>query len=209
MRTQRQSFKLCIRHFQTCRIDGRVQVSLATKTGLSAGSRNVIENRLVTFERSASPVAAYQIEHSMLNRVPLGSTRRIMGHGDRQATFVSQSLKPYFPQPATTAIAAATITFNQQMLLIGIDTLAYLQPPLSDRCYSKPCCVMRRSHDHKSLSASNIINPVRDCFARSHLRKVVEVDSTRTLAPFTTRLLEFANQFDFLRIHTDNRKFSS
>ena len=200
MPTQRQSFKLCLRHFQTCRICGRVQISLATKTGCCAGGRNVIEHCLITFERSASPVAADQIEHSMFNRIPLGSSRRIVRHGDRQSTLRSQSLKTYFPPTATTAITTATITLNQQMALTTIGTLSHLQPPLSDRRDGKLCRVMRRAHDDHSLIASKIINPVRDGFAHSQLRKVVEVDSTSSLAPFTTRLFELPNQLDFLRI---------
>ncbi len=133
MRTPRQTFKLRRRHFQACRIRGRVQIRLATKTCRRARRRNVVDHCLITFERSASPIAADQIEHPMLNRIPLGGSRRVMCDRDRQPALVSQTLQSDFEPPTPVAITAAAIALNQQMLRRSIDLLSNGKPPLPDR----------------------------------------------------------------------------
>ena len=52
----------------------------------------------------------------MLNRVPFGSAGRIVTHGNRQAKNIGHLvLQVSFPDPGTIAVAAPTISFNQQV----------------------------------------------------------------------------------------------
>ena len=66
-------------------IDCRVQISLTTKARGRGRRPNVVEHRLIAVQRMTCPVAANQVEHAMLNRVPFGGSGRIMVDRDNQA----------------------------------------------------------------------------------------------------------------------------
>ena len=62
-----------------------VKVGGDQKPGLSFGGANKVEDLLVAIERFSSPVLGDFREESMLDGVPLGSARWVMGDGECQA----------------------------------------------------------------------------------------------------------------------------
>ena len=133
MWTQRQFFKILSRHFQTCQIGSCVQISLTTKARRCLSAGYVIDDSLITFKRSRSPIATYQIEHPMFNRIPLRGSSRVMGHCDIEFELISKVLQSDFEQATTITITATTITFNQQMSCKRILMLSDATPPPSYR----------------------------------------------------------------------------
>ena len=68
----------------------------------------------------------------MVDLVPFAGGRRIMHHGDRQLFLMGQVLELFLPQPISHPIGVASISGDQQFLLVRIERFATLLPPPSD-----------------------------------------------------------------------------
>ena len=80
----------------------------------------------------AAPVLRDEREQPVLDLVPLAGAGRQMTDGDGHAEFVGQRLQFALPQPHASAIAAATISSDQQAAGFGITRPPHGLPPAPD-----------------------------------------------------------------------------
>ena len=186
-------------------IDGGIQIGLAAKAGGRGRGPNVVEYRFVTVQRMTSPVGADQIEHPMLDQVPLGGPRRIVVDGDNQAEFIGQLLQFDPPQSGSIPIGTPTVGLDQQAALARIQHPPQVQPPRSDRRDRKLSRIMRRADDDIAQVMADVIDTVGNSFALGQTQKVVDMHLASLLAPLFAGLLKVADQLRLFRIDTDDR----
>ncbi len=87
MWTQPQLIQLFCRNSDPGLINRGIQFGLAAKTRRRGRGANEIQDRFVTVQGMPGPIGTNQVEHPMLNQIPFGSTRRIMGDGNRAVQF--------------------------------------------------------------------------------------------------------------------------
>src|ERR1051326_9207487 len=103
----------------------------------------------------------------MLDRIPFRCACRQMRHCDRQMEFVCQLLQAKLPSIRTTTIRIATVGFNEQLPLLRIMMLSYLQPPTPNRSTSKLWGLMRCANYDEAFITSDIINSIGNRYALS------------------------------------------
>ena len=185
-------------------INSLVQVCLAVQPTLRFRSANELEDRFVTNQRLAGPVAADLRKQAMLNRIPLGGASGQMGHGDGQAKFIRQLLQLVLPVPATIAIRIAAIRLNQQFMRVRGVHLSGLHPPASNGCHRELRGLVRGPHHHEPLVARHVVNPEGDRHTVSITGKVILQHSASLPPPSAARILKVADQFTFFGIHADH-----
>src|SRR5919108_2978958 len=186
-------------------INSLVQVCLAAQPTLRFRSANELEDRFVTNQRLAGPVAADLRKQAMLNRIPLGGASGQLGHGDGQAKFIRQLLQLVLPVPATIAIRIAAIRLNQQFMRVRGVHLSGLHPPASNGCHRELRGLVRGPHHHEPLVARHVVNPEGDRHTVSITGKIILQYGASLPPPGASRILEIPDQFAFLRIHADHR----
>jgi hypothetical protein len=87
------------------RVVATIQVRGHRQTRLDSGGADKAEDLLAAVERLTRPVFGDFREESMLDGVPLGRARGIVGHREREATGIREEFG--FPAPTPAAIAAA------------------------------------------------------------------------------------------------------
>lgn len=85
MRLDAKGLQLLGSRFCAGGIVATVEVGGDGQTGLSSGGANEAEDLLVAVKWFPGPVLGDLREETMLDGVPFGSTRRIVGDGERQA----------------------------------------------------------------------------------------------------------------------------
>lgn len=185
-------------------INGRVQIGLTTKISGRSRGPNKIEDCLVTIQGVASPVGTNQIEHAMLNQVPFGSTRGIMGHRDNQTELIGQTLQADFPEPPPMTIRATPIRLDQKVGFTRIKATPQFQPPSPDGGHGKLGSIMRRTDHDVTLVMADVIDPIGDGFALGRVQKVIDIHVTPLLSPLHSRLLKVADQLTLFGINTDD-----
>ena len=186
-------------------VKGLGQVRLAAQPGLSFCGPNEFENCFVTDQGLSSPVLADLRKQAMLNRIPLGSSGRIMRHSDRQSEFIRHSLQSIFPSPGAIAVGIAAVTFDQQFISVRVVSLPDLHPPASDGGHRKLRRLVRSSDDDEPLVAPHIVNPKGNGHALSMAGKVIGQHFGGLPPPRAASVFEVPNQFAFLRINADDR----
>ena len=92
------------------------QVTFDSQARLGFGFCDQAQDGLVAIQRLAGPMFADFTEEPMLNRIPFGSTGRIMANRDLQIEWIGQLLlESVFPGAHPGAVAAAAIGQNQQL----------------------------------------------------------------------------------------------
>lgn len=125
-----------------------IQAGPAVKTSSRARGPDEFQDRFVGGQRLSGPVGADQTEHAMVDRIPLRSSRWIMGHSDDQAALVRQTLQSSFPFPFPMVVGPAAIHLDQQMLTAGITVPADLRPPATNRRHDESRSLLRHTKDH-------------------------------------------------------------
>jgi hypothetical protein len=130
---------------------------------------------------------------AMLDRIPFGSTGRIVGDGYGQGKGVGQSgLELGFPGVTAATVAAADISQNEQLVGIAIAGGTFLVPPMSDGMSGKGGSVVGNA-DHQSTAIfHNIVNPIRNSDPNRIGAEVVIIDATRGRFPTVARIFEIA-----------------
>ncbi len=82
MRLDAKCLKLLGCGFGASGIVATVEVSVDRQAGSSCGGANEAEDLLIAVERFASPVLGDLREEAMLDGVPFGSTRGVVGDGE-------------------------------------------------------------------------------------------------------------------------------
>src|SRR5262249_37540238 len=160
---------------------------------------------LVTYQRLSRPVAADQVEAAVLNRIPFRGSGRIVSHCNRQAEFIGELLQICFPRPAAAPAGAATVSFDQQVVLPGVSQTPDLTPPPTNYSDSEFRCVVRSADHDEALIAPDIVNPIRDRDADGITTEVVVQYIVRRASPLPTGLLETTNHLFLFGIYADHR----
>ena len=84
MRLDAKRLELFGSRFGACLIVATVEVSSDRQTGSRARGANEAQDLLIAVERFASPVLGDLREETMLNGIPFGSARRVVGNSERQ-----------------------------------------------------------------------------------------------------------------------------
>ena len=92
-----QFIHLCVCYFDACLIVGVVERRLNIQAGCRGRSRDEIDNRRQTIERTAAPVLTNERKEPMLDFVPLTRPRWEMTDRNLQPQAIRQLLKLDFP----------------------------------------------------------------------------------------------------------------
>lgn len=205
MGTQTQLIQGFDRNRNPCFIDGGIQIGLTAKAGGRGCSPNIVEHGFVTVQRVTGPVGTDQIEHAMLDQIPLGGARRIMVDGDNQAKLIGQLLQFEPPQAGAVAIRTPTIGLDQQAVLARIEFASQFQPPRADRGHGKLSRIMRGADNDVAPVMGDIIDTVGNSFALGQTQKVVDIHLPSLLPPLFASLLKVTDQLRLFGIDTDGR----
>ena len=93
-----------------------VEICSDAKSGLGLSSAGIVEDFLVRVQWFGSPVWRDFRKQAMLDRIPLGSARRIMCHGYGQGEGVGQlPLNFRFPGVTAATVTTAGIVQDEQL----------------------------------------------------------------------------------------------
>ena len=168
-----------------------VELSGDGQAGLGSGGANEVEDLLIAVEWLAGPVLGDFGKEAMLDGVPFGSARRVVGDGESQPEWIGQlRLEFGFPGAATSAIAAAGVAQNEELPGAWIADRSFLAPPMRDGMGSKGGCVMRDAHHDRPSIGEQVIDAVRDGDAGGVGTEIVVVDQAGRQVPTRAGILE-------------------
>ena len=200
-----KGLKLFGRRFSAGRIVATVEVSGDRQTGLGSGGANEAEDLLVAVERFAGPVFGDLGEEAMLDGVPFGSARRIVGHGEGQAEeSASGDWSSVFQARRPTAIAAAGVAQNEELAGTWIARAPFLLPPMRNGVSGKGGCVVRDADRDRPSIGEQIVDAVRNGDAGGVRAEVVIVDQAGRAIPSRPGVLEVADQFALFGVDADD-----
>src|SRR5947209_8359677 len=123
----------------------RVQAGTAMKDRFRPRRADVLQDRLVTDQRLARPVAADRPKQPVFDGVPLRRSCGIMGHRDDQVELNGRPLQRHLPAPLAVVGGPTTVRLNQQPPGLGVATAADVQPPTADGRHREGRGVVRRA----------------------------------------------------------------
>ena len=133
MRLQSKGLKLFGRWFSACGILATVEVSGDRQAGVSSRGADKVQDLLVAVEWFACSVLGDLGKEPVLDGVPFGSARRIVGNSESQPKRVGQlRLEFGFPGPAPSAIAATGVAEDEELAGSWIADRSLLAPPPRD-----------------------------------------------------------------------------
>ena len=135
----------------------------------------------------------------MLDRIPFGSTSRIVGHGYGQGKGVGQlGLEFGFPGMTAATVAAAGVSKNEQLAGTTIAGRTFLVPPMGDGMSGEGGRIVGNA-DHQSTAIfHNIINSIGDGDPDGIGAEVVIIDATWDRFPTVARFLKLPTSSRFL-----------
>ena len=93
-----------------------VEIGSDAKPGLGLSGAGIVEDFLVRVQWFASPVSRDFRKQTMLDGIPLGSARWVVGNGEGEAEGVGQlRLELGFPGTAAIAVAATGVAQNEDL----------------------------------------------------------------------------------------------
>ena len=132
---------------------------------LSGRMRNQLNHRFQRRERFGTPIDGNERKEAVLDLVPFARCRRIMRDRDRELFFIGQGLQGLLPQLVTHAIAASSISGDEQFVRLRIQLFAALLPPPPDTLHRELRRLMIDAHIHEALVVHQVIDPVGDSTA--------------------------------------------
>src|SRR5260370_36412428 len=124
----------------------------------------------------------------MLDRIPFGSTGRIVGHGYGQGKGVGQlGLELGFPGVTAATVAAAGIGQNEQLAGTTIAGGTFLVPPMSDGMSGKGGSVVGNADHQSTATFPHIVNPITNSDPHGIRPEVVIIDATWERVPTAGR----------------------
>ena len=177
--------------------------ALATRSGPRLP--NVAKYGGIVLQRLARPIYTNWPEQAVLHRVPFRSASWVVGNGDVQAELVSEGLQTLLPGGCAGGIGTTGVSQNQQPLGLLILLTAHVHPPRPNRVGGELSCVVRRSHDDKSISTTIIVDAVRDGDSLCVAGEVIDGHVDSILSPSAASIAEKSNQLALLRVDTDDR----
>lgn len=182
------------------------QLRSNTQACCGGGCSNVFQDGFVAVEWHRLPVAADLAVHSVLNGIPLGSSRRVVAHRNGQLVAVTDLvLKACFPGACTMAVAASSVGKDQEAVGVGIMVLALESPPSLDGINGEFGGSTGRPDADEAAIGFRVVHDVGDCYSLGERGEVVVVDQPRRLLPGLAVVLEVADQFPLFGVHADDR----
>src|SRR6266436_8637706 len=108
----------------------------------------------------------------MFHRIPLRRSPGIMGHRNRQAGLIGQTLQLAFPKTHAATIAATTVSQDQQSLPRAVRASAASFPPVAYRIDSQLRGVLAGGDADVALIATNVVDSIRHGAAVSITGKI-------------------------------------
>lgn len=144
-------------------------------------------------------------EQAMLDGIPLGGAGRIMTNRDAKLIGIHQFfLERELPGATARPIAAATVGQDKQLRSVGVKPGAFQTPPLADGFHGKDRSIVGGANDNRASVGLQIVDPIGDGPALGLGTEIMVLDRDGSAAPDPTVIFEFANQFFFLGVHTDD-----
>src|SRR5271157_5813478 len=181
-----------------------VQHRLTVETGRRGRGADVVQDCLVADQGLPRPVLADQVEHPMLDPIPLRGPGRVVRHCDRHIELVSQPLQADPPRPQPISVGPAAVCLDQPLSGIWVTPETGLQPPRPQGFSGELSCLMRRSDHHEAGVPSLVVNSKRDGPADGIAGEVVVQDVSGIFPPASARVLEVANQLLLLGVHAED-----
>src|SRR5205823_7325212 len=122
----------------------RVHIGQSVPYGGCGG--NEVDNNLMIDKRLSSPVLTDVGKEPMFDLVPFAGAGGQVANRDLKTGFIGQFLQLGLPQPGSIAVAASTISRDQQTTGSGVSLLAHHSPPAPEAFYGKSGGVIIRSH---------------------------------------------------------------
>src|SRR6266540_2063090 len=182
-----------------------IEVYPTAGSGLGAGVADELADGLVIDQRLSCPIDADWTEETMLDRIPLGGSGRIMGDCDAQASRVRHTLQSALPSVHPRPIGAAGVGQDEELAGTGMSRASGAPPPLVDGVGREGWRVVRRTDDDEPVGAGHVVDPVGDGHALGVAAEVIHADVHRRPAPRPARVLEQADQLALLGINADDR----
>ena len=127
-------------------------------------------------EYRPAPYSGYLREEPVLDGVPLGAVRRIMGNPDVNAQPLRQLDKPPLELPAPCIVRAASVAEDKDGLCTWIYVPDVLLPLLGEAFAGKLCGVVAHSKGHVASVPCDIVDAVRHHLAIGERGIVMVVD---------------------------------
>src|SRR5205823_5220285 len=105
-------------------------------------------------------------KESMFDLVPFAGAGGQVANRDLKTGFIGQFLQLGLPEPGSIAVAASTISRDQQTTGSGVSLLAHHSPPAPEAFYGKSGGVMIRSHVYPTGVLPRIIHPIWSYLAK-------------------------------------------
>jgi hypothetical protein len=120
MAFQMEHIHFLIRHAPARLVDAVMEKSPYLQACCGRRPADVAQHSIPCPQGFPRPIEADLTEQAMLNRIPLRAAGRIVAHHHRQAQPVTDlCLQLMFPLPRATAIAAASIGQNEELVSLG------------------------------------------------------------------------------------------
>src|ERR1700677_845962 len=131
----------------------------------------------------------------MLDLVPFAGTRWKMTNAQLQLQSVCQTLQSYFPQSASTTVAAATVRRDHQFTGAGKALAAHVFVPTMDTVGCKLSGVVIDADAHPALIVGHIVNSIRNGLTQILVFKVMNANFLGVILgpPFLARILEISH----------------
>src|SRR4051812_2681504 len=188
-------------------ISSRIELAANAQPGLGGGGADEIDHDTVADQRRGAPVHADEGEQAMLDLVPLAGAgwQVVAFNGDAQ--FGSKRLQFAFPQPHAHAVAAATISGDDQTVRIRIALAADVLPPAADRLHREGGGIVVNPDTDPAVVRRQIIHAIGDRPAERLAEEVIHLHlfGLALRAPRPARVLEIPNQLLLLRVHRNHR----
>src|SRR5258708_27311049 len=143
----------------------------------------------------------------MLDLVPLAGRWGEMTNADFQAEFAAQLCQTPFPEVATSAIAAAAISRDEEPRGLRVLRAAHFAPPATDTLHGKFGGVMIAADTHPTLVAPKVVNAIRDGFTQLLIDEIIDFDffGLPFGTPFPATIFVSSHELLFLRVDADDR----
>ena len=196
---ERVTFFLCLIYVS---VDSRKYSE--SRLGSRLGSH--VAGLLDGVEDGTAPCFGNLREEPVLNGVPLGAVRRIVGNPDVDAQFLGRFHEAPFELPASGIVGTSSVTKDADALCAWIYMTEVLLPLLHKTVAGKLRCVVATPEGHVACIPARIVDAMRHHLAVGE-RGVVMVVYLHWLCAVGRTVItpEWAKEFFFLRVHAENR----
>src|SRR5208337_4393648 len=211
MRSYLYHFHFLVRDLHLDGVFSLIQLRFDFKSSAGGRFANQPYNHLMADQWPAPPVHTDMRKESMLNFVPLASSRREVAYGGPQSRLRSQGLQFNLPQADAVSITSPTIRTNQQVRRVGIYCPAHPKPPASNTSHREARRVMVRTDVDPPHVLANIIHSIRNNFGKFGRGKIVNLHffGLPFRLPFLAAILKIPHQLFLLGVHRNDRLMAS